>query len=225
MLVGAGLCAAPLWAPVLLRQSSYFAVRSVQVVGARYLAPATVARALGLAPSANVWSPLGPLTARMRAMPGIVDASVTRDLPSTLVVRVRERQPIAMADGPDGMVALDENGQPLPYDVTRPAVDAPFVRRADPVLARALAAVQQVDPALFADVSAADLDGGVVLVLRGGRVRLSTPVDPDQVRAVSAVRRELAGRGAGWSELDGRFAALVVVRRANAAPGTQGARS
>lgn len=212
MLGVAAVLTVPLWAPVLLRHSQYFAVRRVQVVGARYFAPETLARALKLGAGATVWVRLGPLETTIRNMPGVLDAEVSRRLPGTLVVQVRERAPVALADGPAGLIAVDEDAQPLPYDVTRPAVDAPFVRRPDSALIRALAVIGQVDPVLFADVAAADLDGGVVLELREGRIRLAAPVNAEQVRAVSAVRRELAGRGALWRELDGRFRALVVVR-------------
>ena len=47
-----------------------------------------------------------------------------------------------------------------------------------------------------------------------GRVRLGLPVDPEVVRSVSAVRRDLAASGRQWRELDGRYRGWIVVRRA-----------
>ena len=67
---------------------------------------------------------------------------------------------------------------------------------------------------MFAEITAAaPRNGGVEWALGAGRIRLSVPVNPEVVRAVSAVRRDLMARGSVWAELDGRFRGWVVVRR------------
>ncbi len=204
----------PWWVTALLARSNYFAVRQVEVVGARYLAPEAVTERLGLGADASVWHDLDRLEGRVRDMPGVMDASVARRLPGTLVVTVREREPVALADGPAGLVAVAGDGAPLPFDVSRGAVDAPLVMGADPRLVGGLAVVQRTDPGLYAGVHAASLDGGMALELEQGRIRLDLPVDPAAVRAVSLVRRDLAARGMAWREVDGRFRGWVVVRPA-----------
>lgn len=209
----------PWWVTALLARSSYFAVRHIEVVGARYLAPEEVAQRLGLGADASVWHDMNRLADRVRNLPGVVDAWVSRRLPGTLVVTVREREPVALADGPGGLVAVAEDGAPLPFDVARGLVDAPVVRGADPGLVGGLAVVQRTDPGLYAGVNAAGLDGGMALELDHGRIRLDLPVDPAAVRAVALVRRDLAARGMAWREVDGRFRGWVVVRPSGAKVG------
>lgn len=204
----------PWWGPTLLRRSAYFGVRRIEVTGARYLAPDAVAAALGLGPEANVFEDLGRLERRVRAVAGVESATVSRRLPGTLRVRIREVEPVALVEGPEGLVPVASEGQPLPYDVTLVPVDVPVVPRADRGLVAALAQIQRTDPGLYAEVSAAATrGGGVELTLGAGRIRLELPVDPEVVRAVSAVRRDLTSRSAPWAELDGRFKGWIVVRR------------
>ncbi len=208
--------AAPWWGKAVLRRFAFFAVRRIDVVGARYLAPAQITGALGLKSGASVWTDLGALERRVASLGGIASVRVSRQLPATLRVEVSEVEPVALAVGPSGLVPVGADGKPLPYDPATALVDAPVVQRADAPLAGALAAVETADPALFADVSsarkAAGSGGGVVLELGDGRLVLGTPVDPEVVRAMAAVRRDLGGRGRTWQELDGRYRGWVVVR-------------
>jgi cell division septal protein FtsQ len=221
VLAGAALAgAAPWWAPPLLRRSSFFAVRRVEVVGVRYLAPTQVVAAMGLRVHASVWSSLPALEQRLGGLPGVATAKVSRRLPSTLRVAVTEVEPVALAVGPSGLVPVGRDGRPLPYDPATTPVDAPVVKRADARVLEALDVVRLSDPRLFAALTAARADGAgggeIVLELEQGRLRLGTPVDPAVVRAVAAVARDLAHLGRPWRELDGRFKGWVVVRPAGA---------
>jgi cell division protein FtsQ len=211
---------APLWGPPLLRPFRFFAVRRVELVGLRYLSPDLVTGALGLRSEASVWDRLGPLAARVRALPGVAEATVTRRLPAALRVEVREVEPVALASGASGLVAVGPDGRPLPYDPTRVAVDAPVISSAERALVEALAAVRTADPQFFGEVAAARPGpaGSLELEVEGrGRVRLALPVDAAVVQAVAAVERTLAARSEGWRELDGRYAGWVVVRRTSKA--------
>jgi cell division septal protein FtsQ len=212
--VGA-LALAPLWGPPLLRPFGFFRVRRIELVGARYLAPGTVTGALGLRRDASVWDRLGPLAARVRGLPGVAEAEVTRRLPATLRLSVREVEPVALAAGVGRLVPVGPDGRPLPYDPVRTPVDLPVVQRAEPDVVSALGAVQAADPAFFAEVASARGGPAGSLELEvegGGRVRLAMPVEATVVRAVAAVERDLAARAQAWQELDGRYAGWVVVR-------------
>lgn len=214
----AGLVTVPWWGPWTLGHFQYFAVQRVEVVGARYLAPATVVTALALQPGASVWSDTKAMERRVEALAGVRSAGVSRHLPATLGVVVTEVEPVALAEGPAGLVAVDDRGRPLPYDPVVVSVDAPVVERADARILAALAIVRATDLGLFADIAAARAaaGGAVVLELEAGRLRIATPLDPAVVRAMSAVRRDLAAHGQGWAELDGRFHGWVVVRWSDA---------
>jgi cell division septal protein FtsQ len=216
VLAGAGLLVlAPLWGPAVLRPFAFFRVRRIELDGVTRLAPETVVAALGLRAGASVWDRLGPLAARLRTVPGVLDAQVGRRLPGTLRVRVREVEPVALASGSAGLVPVGTDGRPLPYDPLRAPPDLPVVQRAEPPVVAALDAVRDADPVFFAAVASArpGPGGSVELDLEGGGVvRLALPVDAAVVQAVAAVERDLASRGTGWRELDGRYTGWVVVR-------------
>jgi len=216
LLAGAG----PWWGPPLLGRFSFFAVRRVEVVGVRYLAPSEVVAALGMRARASVWSSLPALERRLASLPGVAAARVSRRLPSTLRVVVTEVEPVALAVGPSGLVPVGRDGRPLPYDPATAPVDAPVVQRGDARVLEALDVVRVSDPRLFGALTAARSEeaggGDVVLELERGRLRLGTPVDPAVVRAVAAVASDLAHLGRPWRELDGRFKGWVVVRPAGA---------
>jgi hypothetical protein len=205
------------WGPLALRPFSFFAVRKIELVGVRYLAPELVVGALGLAPGASVWDRMGPLRDRVRSLQGVAEAEVSTRLPGTLRVRIREEEPVAFASGAAGLVPLGSGGRPLPYDPVRVVVDVPVVERAERGLVDALAAVRAADPGFYGAVAAARRGpaGSVELDLdSGGRVLLALPVDPTVVVSVASVERDLAVRSQPWRELDGRFAGWVVVRKA-----------
>lgn len=212
---------APSWGPAALRPLAFFAVRHVEVVGARYLGTDVVVRGLGLASRASVWEDLDGLEARLRALPGVAEADVERRLPGTLRVTMREVEPVALAQGPEGLVPVGPDAHPLPYDPVTAPVDAPVLARVEPAVLAALAAILAADPDLFADVSAARAarGGEVELELDEGVVRFGAPVDPETVRAVSAVRRDLLSLAAPWGELDARFRGWVIVRPRATPPG------
>jgi cell division septal protein FtsQ len=206
----------PLWGRVALRPFDFFAVRRVELRGVRFLAPEAVTGALRLRREASVWDRLGPLASRVRSLGGVAEVAVSRRLPGTLRVTVREVEPVALAAGDEGMIPVGVDGRPLPYDPARVTVDVPVIERPETALVAALAAVRAADPTLFAEIAAArrERSGSVELDLEGrGRIRLGMPVDPAVVRAVAAVERDLVARSQPWRELDGRFAGWVVVRR------------
>ena len=81
--------------PFAVREIGFFRVGQVEITGTRYLEPADVLAGLALEPDRNVFDPLGPLRDRAEAIPGVVDAEVTRRLPGTIRVRVTERTAVA----------------------------------------------------------------------------------------------------------------------------------
>ena len=202
------------WLPVVLSPLSFFAVRRVDVIGARYFDPAAVVAAMALKPGASVFDSRRAVEHTLEATPGIAEASVSRVLPGTLRVTIREVEPVALVEGPEGLVPLGRDARPLPYDMAKSPVDAPIVSAADAALLAALNEVQATDPGLYADVASARITAGdVVLDMTQGRVRLDLPVERRIVESVSAVRRDLAARDVAWRELDGRFRGWVVVKR------------
>jgi cell division protein FtsQ len=173
----------------------------------------TIVGALKLPASASVFDPLGPVAARVRKLPGIKSVEMSRRLPGTLVVRVTEVVPVALATTKDGLRMVDERGRALPFDPSSTAPDLPVTPAPDSVVAGLLGRMREIDPAFYAAVDAAwQVQGDVVLRMQGHRVWLRADAGPAELRAIRLVEQDLARRGKSYGELDGRFADQVVVR-------------
>jgi cell division septal protein FtsQ len=204
-------------APPLLRQLEFFRIRRVEMAGLQYLAPAKVINALGLDSGSSVFDDLAAAARRVRALPGVQTAELSRRLPGTLEVVVEEAVPVALAPSGQGMVLLDSSGKVLPFDPAATAPDLPIAARADRVVARVLASVLEHDPLLFARIrSAWRVQDDVVLDLDGRRLWFGPAVTAEDIRAVMAVAQDLARQRRNYQELDGRFAGQVIVRWAGA---------
>lgn len=200
-------------APALGRRLAFFDVRSVEVVGARFVPVSTILGALKLPASASIFDPLGPVVSRVRKLPGITRVEISRRLPGTLVVRVTEATPVALATTKDGLRMMDARGKVLPFDPSRAAPDVPLVNAPDTLVAGLLGRVREIDPDFYAGIEAAwQVQGDVVLRMKGHRVWLRPDAGPDALRAIRLVEQDLARRGKPYAELDGRFADQVVVR-------------
>ena len=202
--------------PRIAGQLAIFQVRRVELVGVRYLAPDAVISALRLAPDASVFVDVDLLSDRVRGLPGVADARVTRRYPRALRVVLRETEPVAFAPAArgGGLVAVDARGRPLPFDAARAALDLPVAERADSSVAGVLALLRAVDPALFGEIELARVTprGDVLLEWASRRVLLRRDAGPEDIRAVVLVAQDLAARGRRAAELDARYAGQVVVR-------------
>lgn len=221
LLAGAGVVAAValyVLAPLGLRHVGFFEVRQVQVVGLHYLAPEHVLAQIGLEADRNVFASVRELEERVRAVPGIVSCRVQRRLPGTLRFELEEELPVAFARGKQGLVPLDEQARPLPYDPVATSFDLPLVERPDSVLTRSLALIRVADSTLFGLVDGVrwGSEETVVFELGDQRVLLRATPQPAEVRAVVTVRRHLLQEGQSFKELDARYQGQIVVRRGEA---------
>lgn len=213
-----------LWtaAPLALRRVAFFRVRQVELVGIRYLDADRVLAALQMSPRASVFDDTEVLAERLRRLEGVADASVIRRPPASLKVIVREVEPVALVANQRGALgAVDAEGQSLPYELG--TLDLPVVRAADGAVVGVLARVQAYDPSLYQAIDAARrMDaprggggggGDVQLELGAHRVLLGPNAGPEVIQAVMLVARDLAAKARPYTELDGRYAGQVIVRR------------
>ncbi len=205
-------------APLGLSQLDFFQLRQVEVVGLRYLSPELVLARVKIEPDRNVFESLSEIDRRAEEVPGIISARVVRRLPGTLRLELVEEPPVAFARGEQGLVPLDIDARPLPYDPSVTGFDLPVAERPEPVLTRALATIRGADPQLFALVDGARRGQGGMIVLELGEQRLLLREDPmpAEIRAVETVRWHLTQNSVPFSELDARFDGWVVVRRGGA---------
>ena len=218
--VGAVMTVMVMWmaAPLALRRVAFFRVRQVELVGIRYLDADRVLAALRLSPEASVFDDTELLAERLRGLEGVADASVVRRPPASLKVIVREIEPVALVANARGALGVvDAQSRMLPFDMTN--LDLPIVRDSDRAVVSVLARVQAFDPALFQAIDAARRTetqrsrGDVVLELGLHRLLLNRDAGPEVIQAVMLVARDLAAKKRFYTELDGRFAGQVVVRR------------
>ncbi|HWZ61064.1 MAG TPA: FtsQ-type POTRA domain-containing protein, partial [Gemmatimonadaceae bacterium] len=193
---------------------AYFRVRAVDVVGTHYVAPRAVVARLHVDTTASVWDDLGVLQRRVVGLEGVQSVRVERSLPGTLVVRVTESVPVALAPTPGGLLAVDAGGHLLPLDPARADVDLPVVARPDPQVLRLLAGVRAVAPALYALISAVRRDGAedLVVTFPDGVVRARADATPERLADIGPVRADLARRRLAYAELDLRYRDQVVAR-------------
>jgi len=209
-----------LWtaAPLALRRVAFFRVRQVELVGIRYLDADRVLAALRMSPRASVFDDTEVLAERLRRLEGVADASVIRRPPASLKVIVREVEPVALVANQRGALgAVDAEGQSLPYELG--TLDLPVVPAADGAVVGVLARVQAYDPSLYQAIDAARRmdaqrgEGDVQLELGTHRVLLGPNAGPEVIQAVMLVARDLAAKARPYTELDGRYAGQVIVRR------------
>ena len=204
-------------APLGLKRLEFFRVRQVELVGIRYLDADAVLAALRLDANASVFDDTEPLAERLRQLDGVADASVSRRPPGSLKVIVREIEPVAFfADARGALAVVDADGRTLPFDPSSGAggLDLPLVQKADSAVVGVLARIQAFDPALFQTIDAARRQRhDVLLELGAHRMLLTQDAGPEVIEAVMLVARDLAAKARAYTELDGRFAGQVVVRR------------
>jgi cell division protein FtsQ len=210
------LLGSPLWGPRVLRRLDFFRVRRVEILGTRYTAPNELLDRLRVDTTRSVWEPLEPLAARIRSHAQVESVTVTRRLPGTIVVRVKERHPVALVMAPGGLRAVDERGRRLPLDPSRTPVDAPVVTAAprDTMVYHLLGEMQREAPALYAKLSSIRAAGAdeIVLQIAGLSVRAMTNVTLARLGDVEPVERDLMRRQLRAAEIDLRYRDQVIAR-------------
>ena len=216
-LIAAGLvllAGAPLWGPLFLRQLSFFRVRKVEVIGARYVSVGEVIERLRVDTTASIWDPTGPLAARLASHPQLRRVRVRRKLPGTLVVDIDENLPVALVATNDGLKAYDARGVALPIDLARTPIDAPIVPRRDLGILAFLGLLRTEAPALYdrvSEIRVVDADE-VVIDLDGTPVRAMRDVSTARLAEIQSVEEDLARRGFHAAELDLRYKDQVIAR-------------
>ncbi|MGE5102433.1 MAG: cell division protein FtsQ/DivIB [Deltaproteobacteria bacterium] len=213
-IAGLLVVSSPLWAPLLMRRMSFFRVRRIEILGARYAAPSDILARMHVDTSASVWDPTGPLAKRVAASPAIQHVEVRRKLPGTLVVEVSERPPIALVPASGGFKVYDDRGVVLPIDPSRIPVDLPVAAERDVPLFRLLSQMRIGLPLLYARVSAARRVNGneLLLELKNGVVRTMEDVTLDRLADLEPVEADLGRKQLHAAEIDLRYRDQVIAR-------------
>ena len=119
-------------AAVTLTRSPFFAARTIDVRGASHVPRSEVLRIAAVAHDTNVFTlDAGAAERRLERDPWITEATVTKDLPSTLVIDIHERIAVAVAES-DGVLRLvADDGALLDAAHPRDAAGMPSIVMAD----------------------------------------------------------------------------------------------
>ena len=117
---------------VTLTRSPFFSARTIEVNGASHVARADVMRLAAVTQDTNVFTlDAAAAERRLERDPWIAEATVTKDLPSTLIIDIDERVAVAVAEL-DGILRLvADDGAFLEAAVPRVAVQMPSIVAAD----------------------------------------------------------------------------------------------
>lgn len=217
--------AAPRW----LRQSTAFRVRRVDVVGTRWLDAHDVLSASGIRRTNSVFDDPAAWRARLLRLPLMQDVAIERRLPATLVLRVTEAEPVALARTPE-LLPVTASGAVLPIgagaELDLPLVDVDARVGADGRLATPAAVqvagtlerLRALDPELAGAVSEAQpVPGSAVrLVLRAPLgLEALIPAEPTAagLRHLRSALADVSARGElpRLRRLDARFTDQIVV--------------
>ncbi len=213
--VGLGVLATtPWWGPRVLAELSFFRLRQVQVVGARYVRADSIVVLLGVDTTRSIWDETDELVARVRTHPQVSDVEIARRVPGTLVVTITERVPVAFVPTARGLEPLDAAGRALSIDPSRVNVDLPVLARRDTTVLRLLGDLRERAPQLYERVSAARRVGRreILLELGAVNVRAMDDVSVDRLGDIVPVEADLARRQARAVELDLRYRDQVIAR-------------
>jgi cell division protein FtsQ len=193
---------------------SFFRLRHVQVVGARYVRADSIVALLGVDTTRSIWDETDELVARVQTHPQVSDVEIARRVPGTLVVTITERVPVAFVPTARGLEPLDAAGRALAIDPSRVNVDLPVLARRDTTVLRLLGELRERAPQLYQRVNAARRAGRreIILELGAVNVRAMDDVSVDRLADIAPVEADLARRQARAVELDLRYRDQVIAR-------------
>lgn len=218
-LVG-GVLASPWWGPRWLSTLEFFRVRRVVFEGMRYTPRSEAMALLKVDTTQSVWQPLPPLAGRLQDHPLVQSVTVERQLPGTMLVRVVEREPVALVRRKGGRLdPVDGAGHRLPIDPTEVPMDVPLSVSADSTLMHLLEGLRSSEPGLFARVERADrVKSGTApdefrIKLDAFVVRTTPEVTVARFKDILPVEADLARNRLRAVELDLRFRNQVIARQ------------
>jgi hypothetical protein len=205
-------------------------VGRLEVKGSHFLSEGEVRELVGAAVGERILAlDIEALKARLRSSPWVADATVTRTLPDTLRVEIRERVPLALAEL-ERLYLMDEDGGLIDiYGPRTGAFDLPIVRGLVGVAEESRRDRARRAGALLADL--ADLasevsevyvepSGDLRVVLRGPGEVLLFADPPYRQRLVTflSLRQDLAEKAPGAEHFDLRFRGRIFAKRPAAPP-------
>jgi cell division protein FtsQ len=199
----------------LLAHLEYFRLKRIEFEGVQYARVNELRTATGVDSTWSIWNDLDTVAASVARHPMIASATVERRFPSSLVIQLTERVPVAVVAHKGVLVPMDAEGRRLPIDLARTPINVPVALSSDSAVLRVLDELRQLAPAIFDRISSArrvardhllfDLDAFVV--------RTRDDVTVGRFRDILPVEADLSRNRLRAIELDLRFQDQVIVRQ------------
>jgi cell division protein FtsQ len=203
-------------AAVTLTRSPFFYAHAIEVRGTSHVARADVLRIAAITPKTNVFTlDAGAAEHRLERDPWIAEATITKDLPSRLVIDIHERVVVAVV-GWGGIIRLvADDGALLEAALPRVAVGLPVIASTEEGVEPAPSAVEGAARAIaaMAPTLRHRIDGVSILADGQLRVGLSSGADvaygeavdlPEKAMALRALLDYAAENGASVTSADVR---------------------
>lgn len=184
-------------AAVTLTRSPFFYARTIEVLGTSHMARADVLRIAAITPKTNVFTlDAQAAEVRLERDPWIAEASITKDLPSRLVIDIHERFTVAVVEAGGILRLVADDGALLEAALPRVAAGLPVIASTEEGIEPAASAVEAAARAIAAMAPSLRhrLDGVAVLVDGQLRVDLSTGAEVTYGEAVELPEKAMALR-------------------------------
>ncbi len=203
-------------ATVTLTRSPYFAAHKIEVRGTSHVTRSEVLRIAGITPGTNVFTlDAGSAEARLERDPWIAQATVTKDLPSTLVIDIHERVAVAVVETGGALRLVANDGALLEAALPRTAAGLPTIASTEPgvrpgpgAIGGAARAIAAMAPTLRGRVHGVSIlsDGQLrVDLTSGAEVAYGEAVDlSEKAMALRALLDYAVGKGASVISADVR---------------------
>ena len=110
-----------------LNAQELFSLKDIRVEGNRFAKKSELLNLVKIEPSVSLLEfDTQKIAAQVEQHPLIQQATVSRSLPSSLVIKVQEKEPIAILNNSE-LLALDEKGHPMPVFRTEIFFDYPII--------------------------------------------------------------------------------------------------
>ncbi len=224
--LGTGTVALTAWT----RSADMFDLEAIEFGGACRLSDQKALELISVEKGVNIFTiDLKAIEREMERDPRIQEVSISRRLPSTITVAIREREPVMLIGG-ERLLALDEEGMVMPVDGITLPLDIPILTGVRPplepgsgahhlVIQKGLEirkAVRKQAPVLWDAISEINLgqpeSPRLYLAPNGSEVRLGSGDFGTQVQRLWIVLRDLAAKGVDVQTLDLRFRNQLVCR-------------
>lgn len=214
--------------PDLLVEMELFRVVDFRLEGATYLTLEEAIDAMDVVPQASIWDDAESWETALEAHPLVSTARIGRRPPGTLVLKVKERVPVALLPSP-ALEPVDVTGRRLPIDPARHRLDLPVIRpwsggggsELTPeqlrTLAQEIQRLADADPQFFDVLSDVARDERGDVVARAGEpgvaFRYSAPLAVQRLKEGLLVLDDVLGRSDETPRtIDLRYVDQVVVR-------------